>query len=98
MIDKGGARVSVSTDCHALVHTIGGVTDNVVKLIGHTARLGDISDRALAVKLRGYDIVHHAAGISNFESARLDASDSSGADDGDALLLRNMEDFTSTLI
>jgi hypothetical protein len=98
MIDKGRARVSVSTDCHALVHAIGGVTDNVVELIGHTTRLGNISDRALAIKLRGYDVVHHAASISNLERTRLDASDGGGADNGDTLLLRNMKDFTSTLI
>jgi hypothetical protein len=98
MIDEGRARISVSANCHALVHTIGRVTDNVIELIGHAARLGNVSDGALAIKLRGYNIVHHTTSVSDLESTGLDASNGGRANDSNTLLLRNMEDLASTLV
>ena len=82
---------------HALVNTIGRVGDDVVQLVGHTARLGDVSDRALAVQLGGDDVVHHATSVTNLEGSRLDASHGGRADDGDALLLRDVENLACAL-
>jgi hypothetical protein len=50
-----------------------------------------------AVQLGGNDVVHHATSVTNLERAGLDATDGSGTNDGDALLLGNVEDLTCTL-
>lgn len=97
VVDEGGSGVSVSTNCHTLVHTIGGVADDVVELVGHTTRLGDVSDGTLAVELGRNNVVHHTTGVTDLERSGLDATNRGRANDGDALLLGDMKDFSRTL-
>ena len=97
VVDEGGTWVSVSTNGNTLVNTVGGVADNVVKLVGHTSGLGDVSDGSWAVELGGNDVVHHTTSVTNLERSWLDSTNGSWADDGNALLGRNVENLTSTL-
>ncbi|KAI6762874.1 hypothetical protein HG530_008854 [Fusarium avenaceum] len=97
MVDEGGTGVAITTDSNTLVHTVGVLGDNVVELVGHTTRLGDVANGTLAVKLGGNNVVHHTTGVTNLEAARLDTTDGSGTDDGNALLLSDMGDLTSSL-
>lgn len=97
VVDEGGSGVSVTTNGHTLVDTVGVVGDNVVELVGHTTRLGDVTNGTLAVQLGGNNVVHHATSVTNLEAARLDTTNSGGANDGDALLLSLVGDLTSAL-
>jgi hypothetical protein len=97
MIDKGGTGVSITTDGNTLVNTVGVLGDNVVELVGHTTRLGDVTNGTLAVKLGGNNVVHHTTSVTNLEAARLDTTNGSGTDDGNTLLLSDVGDLTSSL-
>ena len=94
VIDESGTGVPVATDSDTLVHTIGGLGNNVVELVGHTAGLGDVTDGTLAVELGGNDVVHHATSVTDLVSTGLDTTDSGRANDGDALLLGNVKNLT----
>ena len=94
VVDESGTRVPVATDGDTLVHTVGGLGNDVVELVGHTAGLRNVTDGTLAVKLGGNDVVHHATSVTDLVSTRLDTTDSGRANDGDTLLLGNVEDLT----
>jgi hypothetical protein len=96
VVDESGTGVPVATDGNTLVHTIGGLGNDVVELVGHATRLGDVTDGTLAVELGGNDVVHHATSVTDLVSTGLDTTDRGRADDGDALLLGNVEDLTCT--
>lgn len=97
MVDECCAGVPITTNGNTLIDTVRDVGENIVQLVGHTTRLGDVADRALPVELGGNNIVHHTASVSNLEASGLDATDSGRANDCDALLLSLVHDFTSTL-
>jgi hypothetical protein len=96
VVDESGTGVPVATNGNTLVHTIGGLGNNVVELVGHTTRLGDVTNGTLAVELGGNDVVHHATSVTDLVSTRLDATNGGRANDGDALLLGNVKDLTCT--
>jgi hypothetical protein len=97
VVDEGGTGVPVTTNGNTLEHTVGGVGNDVVQLVGHTSGLGDVGDGTRAVQLGGDDVVHHTTSVANLERTGLDATNGSGADDGDTLLLGDVEDLTGTL-
>ncbi len=97
VVDKGSSRVSITTNGNTFVNTICCQGDDVVELVGHAARLGNIADGAFAVQLGGDNVVHHATSIADPEAAGLDTADSGGPNDGDALLLGNVCDFSRSL-
>jgi hypothetical protein len=97
MVDEGRSRVSIAANGHTFVDTIGNICDDVVKLVGHTTRLGDVCDGTRAVQLRSDDVVHHATSVTDLECTRLNSTNGGRANDGDTLLLGNMENFTGTL-
>lgn len=98
MVDESGTRVTITTNGNTLVDTIGILRDNVVQFIGHTTGLGDVADRALTVELGSHNVVHHTTSVTNLESTRLDTSNGSGSNNGDALLLGSDENLTSALL
>ena len=85
MVNKGGSRVAVATDGDALVNAIGMNGADVVELIAHASGPGDVRDVARAIEAAADDVIHHAACISDPETARLDTTHCGGADDGDTL-------------
>lgn len=95
VVDESGTGVPVTTNGDTLVHTVGGLGNDVVELVGHTTGLGDVTDGTLAVELGGDDVVHHATSVTDLVRTRLDTTDGGRANDGDALLLGNVEDLTS---
>ena len=96
VVDESGTGVPVTTNGNTLVDTVGGLGNDVVELVGHTARLGDVTNGTLAVELGGDDVVHHATSVTDLVRTRLDATDCGGTNDGDTLLLGNVEDLTCT--
>src|SRR5271155_753007 len=96
VINKRRARVSVAANCDTFIDTICVVANNVVQLVGHAARLGDVADGALSVQLGCHNVVHHATSVADLECARLDAADGGGSDDCDALFLCGDHDLTSS--
>jgi hypothetical protein len=96
VVDESGTGVPVTTDGDTLVHTVGGLGNDVVELVGHTTRLGYVTNGTLAVELGGNDVVHHATSVTDLVSTGLDATNGGGANDGDTLLLGNVEDLTCT--
>jgi hypothetical protein len=97
VVDESGTGVSVTANSNTLINTVGVTRNNVVELVGHTTRLGDVADGTLAVELGGDNVVHHTTSVTNLEAAGLDTTDGGGADDGDALLLGDMSDLASSL-
>lgn len=97
VVNEGGAGVPITTNGHTLVDTIRVVGNNVVELVGHATGLGNVADGTLAVELGSNNVVHHTTSVTNLEAAGLDATDGGRADNGDALLLGNVGDLTSTL-
>lgn len=97
VVDESGARISVTTNGDTLVDAVGVLGDDVVELVGHTTRLGDVANGTLAVQLGGNNVVHHTTSVTNLEAAGLDATDSGRANDGDALLLGDVSNLTSSL-
>ena len=85
MVNKGGSGVAVATDGDAFVNAIGMNGTDVVELVAHASGPGDVCNVARAVEAAADDVVHHAACISDPETARLDTTHSSRADDGDTL-------------
>lgn len=96
VVDESGTRVPVTTNGNTLVDTVGGLGNDVVELVGHATGLGDVTDGTLAVELGGDDVVHHATSVTDLVRTGLDATDGGGANDGDTLLLGNVEDLTGT--
>ena len=96
VVDESGAGISVTANSHTLVYAVGGVGDDVVQLVGHASRLGDVPDGAVAVELGGDNIVHHATRVADLVRTGLDATDRRRPDDGDALLLRDVKDLACT--
>lgn len=96
VVDESGTGVPVTTNGNTLVHTIGGLGNDVVELVGHTTRLGDVADGTLAVELGGDDVVHHATSVTDLVRTGLDTTNSGRTNDGDALLLGDVEDLTRT--
>ena len=94
VVDESGTGVPVATNGNTLVHTVGGLGNDVVELVGHATGLGDVTNGTLAVKLGGNDVVHHATSVTDLVSTGLDTADSGRANDGDTLLLGNVEDLT----
>ncbi|KAI6751769.1 hypothetical protein HG531_006465 [Fusarium graminearum] len=97
MVDESGTGVSVTTNGNTLVNTIGVLGDDVVELVGHTTRLGDVTNGTLAVELGGNDVVHHTTSVTDLEAAGLDTTDGGGANDGNTLLLGNTYSLRDTL-
>lgn len=98
VVDESGTGVTVTTDGHTLIDTVGVLGNDVVQLVGHTTGLGDVANGSLAVELGCNNVVHHTTGVTDLVGTRLDTTDGSGADDGDALLLGGDQDFTGTLV
>lgn len=98
VVDEGGTGISVTTNGNTLVNTVGVLGDDVVELVGHATRLGDVTNRTLAVELGGDNVVHHATSVTDLEATRLDTTDSGGANDGNTLLLSDMGDLSSSLL
>lgn len=96
VVDKSGTGVSVTTNGHTFVDTVGGVGNDVVELVGHTSRLGDVTDGTLTVELGSDNVVHHTTSVTNLVRAGLDTTDSRRTNDCDALLLRDVENLTRT--
>lgn len=97
VVNEGGTGIPVTTNGNTLVDTVGGLGNDVVELVGHTTRLGDVGNGARAVELGGDNVVHHTTSVANLERTGLDTTDGGRADDGDALLLGNVENLTGTL-
>lgn len=97
VIDEGGTGVTITTNGNTLEHTVGVLGDNVVQFVGHTTGLGDVADGTLAVQLGGDNVVHHTTSVTDLVRTGLDATNSSGANNGDALLLGGDHNLTSTL-
>src|SRR5690242_16542794 len=55
VVDESCARISVTTNGNTLIHAISVLADDVVQLVGHAARFGDIADGTLAVQFRSDD-------------------------------------------
>lgn len=98
VVDEGGTGVAVTTNGDTLVDTVGVLRDDVVQLVGHTTRLRDVADGALAVELGGDNVVHHATSVTNLEAAGLDATDGSGTNDGHTLLLGDVGNLASAAL
>jgi len=96
VVDESGTGVPVTTNGNTLVHTVGGLGNDVVELVGHTTRLGNVTNGTLAVELGGNDVVHHATSVTDLVRTRLDTADGGGTNDGDTLLLGDVEDLTCT--
>ena len=94
VVDERGTGVSVTTDGDTLVDTVGGVRKDVVELVRHATRLGDVANRSGSVQLAGDKVVHHTTGVTDTETSGLDATNGSGADDYDALGLSEVEELS----
>src|SRR5204863_6880328 len=97
MVNKCGSGVTVATYSDTFIDTVRSICDNVVKFVRHTSRLGDITDRSLAVKFGSHNVVHHTTSIANFEGTGFETSNGGRADDSNALLLCDVQYFTSAL-
>lgn len=97
VVDEGGSGVAITTNGNTLVNTVGVGGNDVVEFVGHTTRLGDVTNGTLAVELGGDNVVHHTTSVTNLEAAGLDTTDSGGPNDGDTLLLGNVGNLTSAL-
>ena len=93
MVNKSRARVAITTDGNTLIGAVGDDRKDVVELVGHASRFGDVADRAGAVELRRNDVVHHPTRVTDPEAARLDTADGGRTDDKDTFLLGEMEDL-----
>jgi len=85
------------TNGYTFVHSIGLVRDDVVQLVRHTARFGNVCYGTGTVKLRCHDVVHHTTSVTNLERLRLNSTNSRRTNDGDSLLLCNVQNFTCAL-
>jgi len=94
VVDEAGTRVTITADSHTFIHTIRITSNHVVQFVGHTTRFGDVGDGTRAVQTRHNDVVKHTTGVTNTEDTSLDTTNSSGADNGDALVLRLFQDET----
>ena len=90
MVDKCGSWVSITTNSNTLIYAVGDLGQDIIQLVTHTPRLGDVTDGPLAVELRSNDVVHHTTSVTNLERARLNSTNSGRTDDGDTLLLGMM--------
>lgn len=97
VVNEGGTGVTVTTDGDTLRDTVGHLLDDVVELVGHASRLGDVTNGAGAVELGGNNVVHHTTSVTDLEHTGLDTTDGGRADDGDTLLLGDVENLTSAL-
>lgn len=68
------ASVPVATDGHALVHSVRGARDDVVKFVGHAPRARHVGHTAWPVQLGRQDVVQHATRVADLEAARFDAA------------------------
>lgn len=98
MVDECRSWVSITSNGHTLVHAVGSLGNDVVQLVTHTTRLGDVANGTGTVELGGNNVVHHTTSVTDLEAARLDSTNSGGANDGDALLLRNVQDLACTAL
>lgn len=69
-----GIYLPVPANGHTFKNAIGGAGNDVVKFIGHATRAGHVSHAARPIELGGQDVVQHASGISDLETAWLDSS------------------------
>jgi hypothetical protein len=97
VVNESSTGVSVTTDGNTLADTVGGLLNDVVELVGHTTRLGNVGNGTGAVELGGNDVVHHTTGVTDLESTGLDTTNSGRTNDGDTLLGGDVEDLTSAL-
>jgi hypothetical protein len=93
VVDEGGAWVPITTNGNTLVGTVGDEGEDVVQFVGHTTRLGNVTNGARAVELRRGDVIHHTSRVTNSEAARLNTTDSGGTNDEDTSLLGFPEDL-----
>lgn len=97
MVDECSSWVSITTNGYTLIYTICDSGKNVVELVRHTSRLGDVCNGTWAVELGGNNVVHHTTSVSDLEASWLDTTDSGWTNDGDVLLLGVVQDLTGTL-
>lgn len=64
MVHEGGARVTIATDGNTLVYTVGVARNDVVKLIGETARTRYVGNASWTVELAGQNVVKTASRIT----------------------------------
>lgn len=95
VVNERSTGVSITTDSNTLVNTVGSVGQDVVELVRHTTRLGNVSDGTGSVKLAGNQVVHHTTSVSDSETSRLDTTDSSGTDDDDTSADGELEELSS---
>ena len=68
---------------------------DVVQLVRHTARLGDVGDGSSSVELGSENVVHHTTGVSDSEATRLDSTDSRRSNNENFASESLVEDLTS---
>lgn len=64
----------VSSNGYTFVNSISGAGDDVVELIGHAPRAGDVGHAAWPVQLGCQDVVEHSTCVSDLKTARLYSS------------------------
>ena len=84
----------ITANSNTFVDAVGVVADNVVQLIRHTTRLRDIANGAFSVELGRNNVVHHPTSVADLKAAGLDTPNGSRTNDGDPLLLSNVEDLS----
>merc|ERR1719192_694022 len=98
VVHEGGAGISVPSYGHSLKHPVGCLTDDVVQLVAHPARPGDVRHTAGPVELAVEDVVHHPARVADLEAARLHTTHSGGAYDGHLLLCCDLEQLPGVVL
>mmetsp|Transcript_70290 Transcript_70290/g.147152 ORF Transcript_70290/g.147152 Transcript_70290/m.147152 type:complete len:227 (+) Transcript_70290:1116-1796(+) len=98
VVQEAAARVAIATDGNALVDTIRVSANDVVQLVGHAARLGNVGHGARSVEPRHHDVVKHASSVAKTEAARLDASNSGRADHAHTPLLCHLDELLGLLL
>ena len=66
VIDERGPGIAVTTNGNTLVGAVGHKGEDVVQLVQHASRLGNVADRTCTVELGGDDVVHHTVLFSQY--------------------------------
>lgn len=94
MIEESGCGISIASDGDSLVDTVRSARDDIVELVGHATRSGDVGDATRSVEFRHQNVVQHAARVADLETTRLETSHR-GRSDYDHILLCGLLDHAT---
>ena len=82
----------------SLVRSVGLVRYDVVQLVRHSPRAGDVRHSSRSVQLAVQDVVHHAASVADLEAAGGDATHRGRPNDRYFLLFCQLDQFPGQVL